>query len=1121
MTATDELINRALTLKLRFERSGSRADIDEAIRLGEVAVAAGGPHLDVALGNLSAALLRRFERFADRADIDAAVARGRAAVAAVPEGDPDRGKRWTNLALALNARYQWGREPADLDRAVEAGRAALMENTPGEPSHGRALTNLATMLAGRFERDRDRGGADLDEAIDLARAAAAALREGTQERAAADFNLGRLLTISYQHRNELAALDESIELVRAVAPGDPLALINLAGSLRQRYERTGCDRDLIAAAQALTDALALLPEGHPTLGMLLSELSVVEARRYHASGDPARLDAAVSAARRSVPATPPGHPRFSAHQANLASALQARYERTGELEDLEEAVANARRAESAAGGGPLTWAAAMAASLGGLLRMRYARVGDAADLDEAVAAARRALAAVPEGSPERGGLLTTLCTALRARYLRSGERADIEEAVAAGREALACTPSRHSALARFRLNLAVALLTLFSRTGAAEAELDALGQLETALEEMPAGDPEQGRFLSHLATARRLRAERTGERAGHDLAVHTAERALAVTHPGHPNLGERRYELAVALQARYEHGRDPADLDAAIAAGRDAIEVTPQGYVHRASLLGNLGSALLRRAVRRSGAPWDDETGSAVPEEERDGGAEDALAALALCREAALDEAGTLTSRIGAARHWGRCGAVLGDWAQALAGLETAIGLLPRLAPRDLERADQEHRLAQISGVAAEAAACALENGLPERALELLEAGRGVLYAQALETRPELAGLDPVLATRVERLRRDLDADQAVPAGRRGELSGQWAALVEEIRALPGHAGFAAAPAAAELTAQAEHGPIVVVNVSEYRCDALLVTRDGVRALPLPGLTQREAVARAALFRAARERVAERAGEVHGVLAWLWERVAEPVLAALPGERRVWWIGTGPLALLPLHAAGHHTDGSGRTVLDRVVSSTTPTVRALAHARAAAAQPAEGGTLVVADSRAPRAAELVEPVLAAFPEALSLCDEPPATVLEHLATAARAHFACHGHLDPASPSRSRLQIGPRGDLRLTAVTGLRLRGARLAYLSACGTAEPHGGLADEAIHLAAAFHLAGYANVVATLWPIYSIPAVEVAKVFYADAAHPAEALHRAVLALRADLPGLPALWAPFIHSGV
>ncbi|MDX3387465.1 CHAT domain-containing protein [Streptomyces niveiscabiei] len=65
---------------------------------------------------------------------------------------------------------------------------------------------------------------------------------------------------------------------------------------------------------------------------------------------------------------------------------------------------------------------------------------------------------------------------------------------------------------------------------------------------------------------------------------------------------------------------------------------------------------------------------------------------------------------------------------------------------------------------------------------------------------------------------------------------------------------------------------------------------------------------------------------------WRWETIAGPVLTALGHTPlpRVWWVPAGPLGLLPLHAAGVR---GGPSALDRVVSSHTPTVRALLHAR--------------------------------------------------------------------------------------------------------------------------------------------------------------------------------------------
>ncbi|MFD8818843.1 hypothetical protein ACFV23_47025, partial [Streptomyces sp. NPDC059627] len=87
--------------------------------------------------------------------------------------------------------------------------------------------------------------------------------------------------------------------------------------------------------------------------------------------------------------------------------------------------------------------------------------------------------------------------------------------------------------------------------------------------------------------------------------------------------------------------------------------------------------------------------------------------------------------------------------ADAVDGYRDAVGLLEALAWFGLGRLDQERLLREFSGVAGEAAACAIEQGRHELALELLEQGRGVLLAQAVggrgghdlldRTRPALA----------------------------------------------------------------------------------------------------------------------------------------------------------------------------------------------------------------------------------------------------------------------------------------------------------------------------------------------------------------------------------------------
>ena len=73
------------------------------------------------------------------------------------------------------------------------------------------------------------------------------------------------------------------------------------------------------------------------------------------------------------------------------------------------------------------------------------------------------------------------------------------------------------------------------------------------------------------------------------------------------------------------------------------------------------------------------------------------------------------------------------------------------------------------------------------------------------------------------------------------------------------------------------------------------------------------------------------------------------------------------------------------------------------------------------------------------------------------------------------------------------------------------------------MHLATAFHLAGFPHTVATLWEISDVLAPHVASRVYtalAEGGTPAWAVHDAVRRVRARYPDQPHLWASHVHFG-
>ncbi len=256
----------------------------------------------------------------------------------------------------------------------------------------------------------------------------------------------------------------------------------------------------------------------------------------------------------------------------------------------------------------------------------------------------------------------------------------------------------------------------------------------------------------------------------------------------------------------------------------------------------------------------------------------------------------------------------------------------------------------------------------------------------------------------------DHDLDWARHLDQRHTMARRRREILAEIRELPGFADFLRPPRCETLRQAAEAGPVVVLNVSRYGCDALIVTLDEVRAVPL-GFSLPEARRQADRFAQALR--AKAVDEVDEGLRWLWENVTGPVLTALGPLSRIWWCPTGPLTLLPLHAAG--------SALDLVVSSYTPTLRALRHARDQTGPKAARRVLLVGVPAVPGEAALtgVARELAAvrrhIPESYELKgdDATHERVLAALEQGAWVHFACHAEQELADPSRARLILRDR------------------------------------------------------------------------------------------------------------
>jgi hypothetical protein len=451
--------------------------------------------------------------------------------------------------------------------------------------------------------------------------------------------------------------------------------------------------------------------------------------------------------------------------------------------------------------------------------------------------------------------------------------------------------------------------------------------------------------------------------------------------------------------------------------------------------------------------------------------------------------------------------------------------------------------------------------GDAEGALASWEAGRAHLLSAALISRSELERLRAVVpeqAARLVALRGRIRAESRFGEPTPVPLSREWNAVLDEIRARPGFERFLMPPGvtSADLAPAAAEGPVIAINLDRARCDALVLRDGAASVVPLPELRVGELAEQADAFRDAIGTLSASESDrlLRGVagrvvvdtLAWLWDVLAEPVLAAAvpagggPPWTRVWWSPSGPLNFLPLHAAGRH-DVPGASVLDRAVSSYTPTVRALLHSRARPMPEGARTALAVAMPETPNHAALPATAreAAAFAAAFTGGAAAPDVLVGPAATteavcaalpgAAFAHFACHASSDPLNAEASHLVLHD-GPLAVTELSRLPLDGAQLAYLSACATARGSATLADDALHLASAFQLAGFAQAIGTLWEVGDAAAAHMAEQVHQELARnlddrterpaAAHALHTVTRRMRAERPDAPWTWAAHVHSG-
>ncbi|VUC35738.1 unnamed protein product [Clonostachys rosea] len=818
-----------------------------------------------------------------------------------------------------------------------------------------------------------------------------------------------------------------------------------------RYENLGHLADIDASITHLESAISIIPKDQDQLIFQLKSLGRRYKSRYRKSHEEGDLEAAISKFSRVLDLTKEDHPEWPDHASDLAAVYQ----------------------------------------------LRYADFGGEVYVDLAIRHLESALKVTPQAHTERAARLHDLATSYYARYHWYEMKEDLDVALQLSQEALDLTPENDSSRADRLHTLGMSYSALYGREPRREFREKSFELTQQSVLMTPKDDPYRSIRLKTLGSEYHSRFIDMNSKVDLDAAIEVYEEAADLAPQNQMEKADALYLLGVGIYHRYSLLDTEDDLDKSIEVLRTSFAIIPPTHPQRGRQLAHM-AIIYRDRYKKRGQEADIE------------------AAIELYRESLHNKTSPISARIGSGMSLFDIHINRQDWSAAAEDISTSVFLIPHLTPRFINHQDKQYLLSQVPGVlslASHAAAVSLRAEKPPyEAVRLLEIGRGTIISSLGDLRSDVSDLQqehPELAAEYIQLCTQLDGIErqakeptahmlwAQEGSHRYNASQKMDDLIQVIQRLPGFESFLVGLSEIDLKNAAVDGPIVVVNTTIFRCDALLIEQDQIRSLLLPQLdyddieSYSEAVSGSKMFNL-------------GVLEWLWSVLAKPILDTLgfidtptTDWPRIWWVPTGLLTKFPIHAAGNHVPGSTDTVLDRVVSSYSSSIKAIIQSRANRSSIADS-----TNNAKPEKAVLVatKDLLGAPKEVDDLhriCESIGLQVTKPLPRKAEVlaalndchlfHFAGHGQSDFSDPSNSAIILD---DQRLTvsSLIKLNLQSHKpfLAYLSACGTGQMrYNDLSDEGLHLISAFQLAGFQHVIGTLWEVNDEFCTKMARTIY------------------------------------
>ena len=1103
------------------------------------------------LAAVAARKAARFQRLQEIDDVNSVIFIGAEILSLLPEHDP-RCALWQEyLVDALLSRFKVLFCSEDLNLAVTKARGLVSLHSPRE--HARYLRKLGVALQARFDELGDVG--DIESAV--------------------------------VHQKE------ALELYPPDHPDRLELLADLGKSSLAVFEQRGGTEFLDSSINYYTLALTLCSPDHPDRGRHLGNLGSAIQTQFEHSGNSGDLEKAIELYRESLTFFPPGHRSRERAIDSLGDALRTRWEEYRNPEDIDSAITYHSEALAQNSRGP-----DRARSLilyGSALQARFDDRGAAEDLDSAIASYKESIEVLPTGHHYLGVSINNLGNLFWSRFELKGIMEDLETAIDYFTQLLSYTPPGHPDIVKDLNNLASVLVIRFEQHGGLEDLESAIAYRRKALELPNTFPPDQLVLFGNFGYALFKRYERLQTLEDLELAITYHTEAVARCPSDHSTRATHLDNLVTSLGARIEHAKSAVDIDAIIKYATESLTLRSKDHPKRPRSLHNLGTAYQARFenlgqiedLHRAIAYFTEAQDSLSPFHPSEAKYQTYLASLLLdntgplgtsrieegftrLKKAANQSSASSQLRFDTARTWLSYGrqynhpSLLDAYVQSIENLRLCLVMRPTL--------DMQHQFLMNIPISlpSEAASTAIDANQLDKATELLEEGWGILWSRLSGYRSSIADLslvDSDLAGQFSRLSAELESlavasdtpltlttsynDTNTLENRMRQhrlVSERWEETLKQIRQKDDFTRFLLPRPFASLRDAVRGMPVIIINVSKYRTDALLILQNEELPIliPLPNASHAHLETLSVRLSRALKMHFEQSynnvdAEIKFILTTLWNTVISPIVEKLEAAgltvctgSRIWLCPTSVLCSLPIHAAGPYDEGRP-CLSDLFVCSYTPSLSALIKAWSTTPTPSPhvlvvdnpDGSLSCADLEVNeiRRYEKITPILVLSGEQAN-----QQSVTCGLQQHPWVHFVCHGFQDP-EPYKSSLILHDEIYLTALDIVQARLPNAEFAFLSACETATgDQKGTPDEVIHLASSLQFSGFRSVVGTLWPMMDMDGPMVARTFYrhmfrngaqkVDFRDAATAIQLATKALRRKKWMTMDRWINFIHVG-